>query len=1481
GLDLNAYYQALSDLYAVFQPLLRDRFLDDLPKTLVCILSGRQDCGLEAELTKTVSLELGKPLLNFVSSLRSQSCTTLNRNGGSTSFLSDYLRTGESTSAALDGLQNTLINILSSFPLSGTLMGAVSSLVDATVTYISEFMATLLQVPMDFIKIALQFGIRIPSLEGKQTCEQDLKQLIMGINNNVSWSFGTSIIDILLDIFLAQEQPLCTYPGPECLNPQSVPFQRSVSESKDSTDYYQDILLKCDRHNLAKLNDTLCADILTGSRVGSSTSVLTFCREMSSLSANQVEQVWSNMCYVIQALMSPLFSRSSECTHSPPAVTPPPEAALLPHSELPRVAREASNLRQLACNYNTWLEDEGVDAVLVSLCSDNAREEFAKQVCNNALLMRKLLSEEMNSWLYGYCANSSADSAYLVSQFCVYEQWMAQPSVNPFLLEFCTSLDGPRLTTLICEDTRFFMLLFSNPENGRFMPNCTTLPPIPDMDSIMLESCQYSEWHNVTQITIDVLSECIRLDHIGFTQEVCSNKTFLNSLLLNKENAWLENHCDASLTVIPPVVTEHFSIAGWCDYHTWGERQVDDSVVGLCSQHDQVAFQKNVCCKTSVLQKLLENPQNKWLSSVCEEKEQEYFSIPLSWLRSVLSSAHITTVRLILQYYNRNKDTLQLPDLYLSTMVSVMFQTHLVKDGSLFPELAPLLAAATPADIQALPSLNNNSNRETINRNLKYMTLEQRRAFGLWFSKVMSPSDITRGHESLIRDTGNLIAYLPFHNFQHLSPAQLGNLSCLADPEDLLVYKDTELFSVMREIVMNCTHEGLSLPSILVSSLLLNSIELKVPSSLSSDRLAEIAPLLPLLGVPFLQGLTPSQLHPILPVLSSVSFSPAQLQHLGSLIVGLKTEALLSVTSDRLLSSLPAMAQYTPGLSPLQAHAIATKLWWLDDVEPFLYCTPLLSVMPRTRFIVNNITTATTTSWNTQQAIAIFKKVHETKPNLISQDFSLGTVGQGVSCTVLQEFFRADSSSPAVRRILLLLKQQPGPLHTSVKRCVIEVLYQFEFFSELLKDLGAEIALSMTIKKFPKDMMDTLRRMIIQEPQHFLMLARTKQELLVDKVVQRMGMYTGVFTEEEFISLGIMAPFVVDEVLIQLDRSFFTENLDYLQGLCYSSGKMNIVARILQDPAAFDLMTVGCIEKLFMSQRQWERGDVGSHCLNENDKRRVFEKQQFVLQFFLGFLKVPTCEILHTTAPSAWTSSSLISMTTSAFSNCLELMGQDPFSLITQLGWIATELSVEELSSLRLTERRSIAAMGAISVWTNRQLAALFSAILNSTKQSPSQLDYSTLGAMGYIVCGAKTTDINVFNAVEFKAVLQLGQLKLSCSEEQLLAFIELLTHSFAFGPTSSWGTDVFIEIGVLAGIPDMAMSALVKMQIEGIIPVAISMIPADKFAVVFNQKHISMFFYEQAAAVTEEQLSKMSDVQKTALSLVLTPWEARPVDFR
>lgn len=43
-------------------------------------------------------------------------------------------------------------------------------------------------------------------------------------------------------------------------------------------------------------------------------------------------------------------------------------------------------------------------------------------------------------------------------------------------------------------------------------------------------------------------------------------------------------------------------------------------------------------------------------------------------------------------------------------------------------------------------------------------------------------------------------------------------------------------------------------------------------------------------------------------------------------------------------------------------------------------------------------------------------------------------------------------------------------------------------------------------------------------------------------------------------------------------------------------------------------------------------------------------------------------------------------------------------SLIAQLGGVAVEMSMEELSGLRLIERRSIAAVGAISTWSQRQV---------------------------------------------------------------------------------------------------------------------------------------------------------------------------------
>lgn len=445
--------------------------------------------------------------------------------------------------------------------------------------------------------------------------------------HNVSWSFGNSLVDI----FLAPEPSLCSYPGPDCQSPHSV-FGRSFEGANNDSEDNHDILFKCDRHNLARINDTLCADILSGSRNASSTSVFTLCQALSPLTPAEIEQVWSNTCYAIQALVAPLLSRSSNCDlgdTQPTLAQPSSSNTSAVHSPPPpaRVARAALSLNLLVCNYGNWSENSAVDAGVLTLCSDNDREEFVRQVCNDATLMKKLLADRKNSWLWGYCSNSSADLEYMVSQFCRYESWMAQPTVmvEASLLAFCWSLDGDRLKMLICQDVGFFNMLFSNPQNIWLIPNCTDIRPPPpvenNMNNLVADSCRYSQWHDVTLITLDVMSLCIRLDPHGFSAEICSNQTFLSALLRNDANAWLEQHCATALSTPPTDPPSVFSTPDWCDYHTWLERQVDPTVIGLCWQHDQLAFQKNVCCNMPLFEKLTLEPQNEWLMSSCSDKE--------------------------------------------------------------------------------------------------------------------------------------------------------------------------------------------------------------------------------------------------------------------------------------------------------------------------------------------------------------------------------------------------------------------------------------------------------------------------------------------------------------------------------------------------------------------------------------------------------------------------------------------------------------------------------------------------------------------------------------------------------------------------------------------------------------------------------------------------------------------------------------------
>ena len=54
------------------------------------------------------------------------------------------------------------------------------------------------------------------------------------------------------------------------------------------------------------------------------------------------------------------------------------------------------------------------------------------------------------------------------------------------------------------------------------------------------------------------------------------------------------------------------------------------------------------------------------------------------------------------------------------------------------------------------------------------------------------------------------------------------------------------------------------------------------------------------------------------------------------------------------------------------------------------------------------------------------------------------------------------------------------------------------------------------------------------------------------------------------------------------------------------------------------LLSLAQVERLFLEQSKWEVSEVGRHCVKNTpqlERQAWFSKEEFVLQYFLGFLK--------------------------------------------------------------------------------------------------------------------------------------------------------------------------------------------------------------------------------------------------------------------
>uniref|UniRef100_A0A3P8ZWY8 Stereocilin LRR domain-containing protein n=1 Tax=Esox lucius TaxID=8010 RepID=A0A3P8ZWY8_ESOLU len=259
-------------------------------------------------------------------------------------------------------------------------------------------------------------------------------------------------------------------------------------------------------------------------------------------------------------------------------------------------------------------------------------------------------------------------------------------------------------------------------------------------------------------------------------------------------------------------------------------------------------------------------------------------------------------------------------------------------------------------------------------------------------------------------------------------------------------------------------------------------------------------------------------------------------------------------------------------------------------------------------------------------------------------------------------------------------------------------------------------------------------------------------------------------------------------------------------------------------------------------------------------------------------LPVPSCGDIRGTYPSAWTAYQLSRMAADELGQCVEVIGLDSSlspeqrralwvklrqayrpvrglrpEQVLGLGCVVTELGERELQDTNLTDLGVLANLGAQTEWNRRR--SLF-------------LVYY-MASLGNLLCGLTLPNNFSCSLTDSMASLFLRDLALPCSEQQMVALTGRLSAPRAFGPVSTWGPEVFTEIGTIAaGLDDMVLSALVQEQMEGLIPEAISLIPPTKMAVVFSSVQLSWLNVEQAWAVTEDQWAELNSGQRHALGL-------------
>uniref|UniRef100_A0A8B9KWZ5 Stereocilin-like n=1 Tax=Astyanax mexicanus TaxID=7994 RepID=A0A8B9KWZ5_ASTMX len=405
--------------------------------------------------------------------------------------------------------------------------------------------------------------------------------------------------------------------------------------------------------------------------------------------------------------------------------------------------------------------------------------------------------------------------------------------------------------------------------------------------------------------------------------------------------------------------------------------------------------------------------------------------------------------------------------------------------------------------------------------------------------------------------------------------------------------------------------------------------------------------------------------------------------------------------------------------------------------------------------------------------------------------------------------------------------------------------------------------------------------------------------------------------------LGPLLLFLDRDALAKVDREALKLRLEELKQYCMPSDSFREIASLLTERSMLgepkswtvgDVEHVGrlvfilspqqirslplddlgkdTVEQVLQSQWRWQDSTLGKVCADlKGLKDKIYNGRGEVR---LVYEPTPNCADVKGTFPSAWRWYQLSRMKRRELEECVEFMGLDasldsdqrgalwaepvkglrPEHLM-ELGVIVTEMGERELQSANLSDLAVVAQLGSLTEWSSKKvrfgtIGCSLQSIMRRRKQKPEELGVVELVSLDHLLCGFTPSEIARLDPSNLSvAALFLRETVLPCSEDQTEALTARLSNTMGFGPVSSWGSEVFTEIGTLAaGLDDMVLTALVEEQIGGLTPAAIALIPPRKMTVVFSATQLSWLSAEQAWAVTEEQWEELDSEQRQALTV-------------